>query len=87
LVFVQLVKDLALCMSVTQEHWVDQVWGSVLELLIENSSGTFDPGDIDCAPSDSKKNGFLCYSGWMCGPSLKKVDQGVIGQKQFSHVW
>ena len=22
--------------------------------------------------------GFICYPGWMCGPSLKKVDQGVL---------
>jgi len=22
--------------------------------------------------------GFICYAGWMCGPSLKKVGQGVL---------
>jgi len=25
-----------------------------------------------------KSLGFLCYPGWMCGASLKKVGQGVL---------
>jgi len=31
---------------------------------------TFDPVTL-------KSIGFICYPGWMCGPSLKKVGQGV----------
>ena len=27
---------------------------------------------------DLKTIGFICYLGWMCGPSLKKVVQGVL---------
>ena len=26
----------------------------------------------------AKSIGFLCYPGWMCGPSLRKVGQGVL---------
>ena len=25
-----------------------------------------------------KSIGFLCYPGWMCGPSLRKIGQGVL---------
>ena len=34
--------------------------------------------------------GFLCYSGWMCGPSLRRVGQDILEffeQKQFWNIW
>ena len=34
------------------------------------------PGYLDLWPLNQK--GFICYPGWMCGPSLKKVCQGVL---------
>ena len=29
-------------------------------------------------PVTPKSLGFLCYTGWMCGPSLRKVGQGFL---------
>ena len=29
-------------------------------------------------PVTPKSMGFLCYPGWMCGPSLKKVGEGFL---------
>jgi len=29
-------------------------------------------------PVTPKSIGFICYLGWMCGPSLKKVGEGVL---------
>ena len=43
-----------------------------------NCFGTFDSGDLDLLPSDPKSIGFLCYPGWMCVPSLRRVGQGVL---------
>jgi len=40
-----------------------------------NVFGRFDPGDLNLWPSQI---GLLCYLGWMCGPSLRKVGQGVL---------
>ena len=38
--------------------------------------GTFDLSDLD--PVTQKSIGFICYPGWMCGPSLKRVGQGIL---------
>ena len=43
-----------------------------------NSFVRFDPGDLDIWPSDPKIIAFLCYPGWMCDPSLRKVGQGIL---------
>ena len=40
-----------------------------------NGFGRFDHGDLDLVTPILI--GFLCY-GWMCGPSLLKVGQGVL---------
>jgi len=45
-----------------------------LKFLIGIGFCKFDPGD-QVTP---KSIGFLCYSGWMCGPRLRKVGQGVL---------
>ena len=54
----------------------------VLELLIQNVFSTFDPMTLTLDPVTSKSIGFICYPGWVCGPSLKKVGSRVIDQKQ-----
>ena len=38
-----------------------------------NGFGTFDPGDFDIMTQK-----FLHHQGWMCGPSLREVRQGVL---------
>jgi len=45
----------------------------VLELLIGNGFGTFEPVDLDLYPVTPKSIRFFCYPGWMCRPSLRKV--------------
>ena len=40
-----------------------------------NGFGWFLPSDLDLWPQNT---GFLCYPGWMCRPSLRKVPQGVL---------
>ena len=42
------------------------------EIVLEHSTlVTFDP-------ATPKSIGFLPYPGWMCGPCLRKVDQGIL---------
>ena len=36
------------------------------------------PVTLSFDPVSLKSIGFLCYSGWMCEPSLKKVVQGIL---------
>ena len=42
------------------------------------SFGRFYPCDLDFWPSDLKLIGFHCYPGWVCGSSLRRVDQGIL---------
>ena len=68
--------------SATQNGHVHQVWKvdqGVLKSLIGNSFSTliiFWPRWH--WPLVPKSIGFLCYPGWTCGPSLRKVDQGIL---------
>jgi len=41
----------------------------LLKLVVLNGFDTFNRGD---------PIGFLCYPGWMCEPSLRKVGQGIL---------
>ena len=36
------------------------------------------PVTLTFAPVTPKSIGFICYTGWLCGPSLRKVCQGVL---------
>ena len=41
-------------------------------------------------PLTPKLIGFLCYPGWVCGPSLRRVGSRhsrIIEQKRFWHIW
>ena len=55
-----------------------KVGQGLLQLLIGNSFGIFDNGDLDLWPSEPKSIRFLCYPGWMCRWSLRKVGQSVL---------
>jgi len=43
-----------------------------------NGFGRIDTGDLDLWPSDPTLIWFLCYTGQMCGPSLRKVGQSIL---------
>ena len=57
--------------------------------LMADCQNIFAIFDLDLLSSDPNINtiGILCYPGWMCGLSLRKVGQGVlellIGNKKF----
>ena len=53
------------------KHYAPNVILSMVFVQLTPVTLTFDP-------VTPKSIGFLCYPGWMCGPSLRRVGQGVL---------
>ena len=78
----------------TKDGCVDQVWGRYLKAFLsywtERDLKHLTLVTLTFDPVTPKSIGFLCWLGWMCGPSLRKFTSRcsrVIDRKRFWHIW
>ena len=79
---VTLTFDPQIGSSVTQDGCVDLVLGGFVEAFSSYWTETVLAGltlvTLTFDPVTIVSIGFICYPRWMCGPSLRKVGQGVL---------